>query len=152
MKNGLNTAVSSKILKQNAQTSAMILLLPWTKHNYTKFSATEVHFCIKLHQCGSTPKLWKQKIWWAVSVSNMHHNSWCNPRDTSAADIRQETPAEEGRRPPTEPPQPTWLTKHNSCGNQQTDVWWNKNLQTDKKPKEWKRKSAKIHVTLTSQS
>ena len=39
------------------------------KRNYTKFSATAAPFCIKLHQCGSTSKVWKQNVWWAVPVS-----------------------------------------------------------------------------------
>ena len=42
------------------------------KHNYTKFSTTEAPFCIELHRCGSTLNVWKQKGWWAVSVSSMH--------------------------------------------------------------------------------
>ena len=32
------------------------------KRNYTKFSATEAPFSIKLHKCGSTPNVWKQKV------------------------------------------------------------------------------------------
>ena len=42
------------------------------KRNYTKFSASAAPFCIKLLQCCSTPKVWKQRVWWAVSASNMH--------------------------------------------------------------------------------
>ena len=123
-------------------------------HNYTKFSATEAPFCIKLRRCGLTPKVWKQKIWWAVSVSNMH------PPPSTIADAIRETPQPQtsgkrllpkltfhGRQA-----SPTWPTKHNSRGLQGGDVWCNKNLQIDKKPKEWKPKSTQIHVTLTSQS
>ena len=149
MKNGLNTAVSSKILKQNAQTSAMILLLPWTKRNYTKFSAQR---CISVSNFIS------------VAQPQNFGNKRFDERSRlvtciTTADAIRETPQPQtlGKRrllrraeSPTEPPQPTWPTKHNSRGNQQRDVWWNKNLQIDKKPKEWKQKSAKIHVTLNT--
>ena len=42
------------------------LWLPNKKYTYivklSKFSSAEVPFCIKLHQCGLTPKVWKQKV------------------------------------------------------------------------------------------
>ena len=84
--------------------------------NYT--SATEAPFCIKFHQCGSTPKVWKQKVWWAVSVSNMHTppstqqlmQSERHPsRRHQARDACLSIHSMEGRRPP-----PSHLSRHGS--------------------------------------
>ena len=68
-----NKEIKGRISRRSLVLFQIIQQIIHNQRNYKKLSATDVPFCIKLHQWGSTPKVWKQKKWWAVSVSNMHH-------------------------------------------------------------------------------
>ena len=110
-------------------------LRPWIIPNIlniccnAKFSAALAHFWIYLSQYRSTPKVWKKyndgqdSASEAHPPSSTHHLTQSVRQGNRRHQVRDTYPSNaESRCPPTEPPQPSWPTKHDSPRHQEEDA------------------------------